>query len=131
MGDVHRRRVLVGMLSAGAVGMAGCTYFDSSTEPVPEISVQNHSNQTSSLSLTVWNRASEEVVVDDEFSLAADETRRYQQPFETAGDKALEITVDETNSRSFAWYTDAEQNDSGLSVLIQDNGDIQVSQTAA
>lgn len=77
MGGVHGRRVLAGMVSAGAVGMAGCT--ESSPGPVPKVRVRNHSNQSVSVSLTIWNEDTGGVVEDDEFSLAADETRAYQQ----------------------------------------------------
>ena len=129
--DLHRRKILAAVSSASALALAGCSILDEQEQPPPKLRINNLSNQSVTVSLSVKNAESGELVIDEEVSVEPEGKHPYEQPFTTDGEKSLTASLKGGGTKEYSWRTAAEQGSSVVSVVIGKDGDLSISHSTA
>ncbi|WP_232686439.1 hypothetical protein [Halobacterium zhouii] len=127
---ISRRSVLTAISSVSTLALAGCGLIEGERPP-PKLVISNLSNQTATVSLTVRDTASDEVVIDETVSLNPDETHPYNQPFTKRGEKSLTASLEGGETKEYAWRTVPERGPSVVAIVVSSDDEILVSHSTA
>ena len=111
--------------------MAGCSILDEQEQPPPKLRINNLSNQSVTISLTVKDAESGEVVIDEEVSLEPGSKHPYEQPFTTDGEKSLTASLKGGATKEYSWATEVESRSSVVGIVIGKDGDLFISHSTA
>lgn len=129
--NLSRRKVLASVSSVVPLALSGCSILDEQEQPPPKLRINNLSTQPVTVSLTVKDAESGEVVIDEEISLEPGGEHPYEQPFTTDGKKSLTASLKGGETKEYSWTTEVESRSSVVGIVIGKDGDLFISHSTA
>ena len=127
---LHRRKVLAAVSSGSALTLAGCSSLDEREQP-PKLRINNLSNQSATISLTLKNAESGAVVIDEETTVEPESKHPYDQPFTSDGEKSLTASLKGGDTKEYSWVTEVESRTSVVGIVIGKDGGLFISHSTA